>query len=314
MSENILQPRNPVLFFFSRLLILLGMAMVFMLFTMAIGLICSKYLFGVDVFSNPTILNHFETDPNVLNAFRLIQSLYAIGGFLIPALLFPRAIQQWPGQFLNYNRKPSWILFAAALMLMVFSTPLTSWLVQLNEGIKFPASMAEIEAQLKNAEDAAAHMTKAFIHTDSNAGFLLNILIIAIIPAICEEFMFRGAFMRLLMVCIRNKHMAIALTAFVFSAFHGQFYGFIPRFILGLILGYIAFYSNSIWPAVVAHFFNNAVALFAEYFHWNESSIRFIREDYNFPVIVILLSGIITGSLVWWMRNFRNKTEWYNGE
>lgn len=314
MSENTLQPFQPVLYFISKIFILVGMVLIFTFAFMGVGMFLSKYIFGVDVIREPSLLNEFGNNIYVLRSLKLIQVLNTIGGFLLPAILFSRALQQKPNLFIRYAVKPRWTSVIVALLIMLISSPLISALIQWNEAYKFPAAMADLEYKLRATQTAAEELTAAFIKTENMGGLLLNLFIVALLPAVCEEFFFRGAFMRFLMICIKNKHISVMLTALVFSVMHGEFYGLLPRFVLGLFLGYIAWFSGSIWPAVAAHFLNNGLALTASYYHWDQSGIAIFDEHFVFPKYAVVLSAGLTAGLIWWMRIESRKALNYNGE
>lgn len=313
MSDNTLQPANPVLFFISRLFILIGMVLVFTFGFMGIGLFVSRYLFGIDALTNPGLLSDYESNPAVLQTHKLVQGLSTIGGFLLPAMLFPRAIQQWPSVFIRSGSFASPLSYLIALGIMLVSMPLVAQLIQWNEAITFPAAWSDLEQQLMAAQQNAERMTRAFVSGNGNVALFTNLILVALLPAICEEFLFRGALMRFVQFCFHKKHLAVWITAAVFSMVHGEFYGFIPRFVLGLFLGYIALYTNSIWPAVAAHFLNNGLALMILHFHWDES-VYFLSEAYTFPAWLTAVSTVIAFFL--WLvlyRIDRNKHA-FNGE
>jgi membrane protease YdiL (CAAX protease family) len=94
---------------------------------------------------------------------------------------------------------------------------------------------------------------------------ILNLFIIAILPAVGEEFFFRGVLQKILIKLFKSGHVGIWVTAFIFSAIHFQFFGFVPRFILGLIFGYLFFWSGTLWLPVISHFINNAVPVIMAY-------------------------------------------------
>jgi hypothetical protein len=314
MSENTPNPFQPVLFFLSKIFILIGMVLVFTFISMGLAMFISKVIMGVDVFANPSILNEFETNPAVLRTLKLIQIFNTIGGFLLPALLFPRSLGQKAPLFLHTRLFPDWRAFLIAAGILFASMPLISALITWNEAYVFPASFAELEHKLRAAQDSAEHLTRAFIKTDSLSGFLTNLFIVALLPAICEEFFFRGALMRFLMLCMRNKHLVIALTALIFSVLHGEFFGILPRFALGLFLGYMTLYSGSLWPSILAHFLNNGLALLAEYMHFDQSGIEIFSESYVFPIYWVLISAGITVGLIWLMKKTHIKNFYDNGE
>ena len=119
---------------------------------------------------------------------------------------------------------------------------------------------------MKNTEEMAAELTEAFLKVDGVSGLVFNLFMIAFLPAIGEEFFFRGVVQRIFTRMTRNHHSGIWISAILFSAIHMQFYGFLPRMLLGVLFGYLLVWSGTIWLPVVAHFFNNAFAVIAMYF------------------------------------------------
>ena len=190
-----------------------------------------------------------------------MQGFVQIGVMLIPALVFAYFYDKTPFKTLKINKiTPSWrILVAIALPFTLL--PLAGILAEWNEAVKFPAFLASLEQCLRNMENAAAEMTKVFLHAETGWGLLLNLLIIAIIPAFSEEFLFRGVIQNIFKRWFSNVHWAVIVTALVFSAVHGQFFGFLPRFVLGLMLGYLFVTMRSIWAPIIAHFVNNGAAV-----------------------------------------------------
>jgi hypothetical protein len=114
--------------------------------------------------------------------------------------------------------------------------------------------------------------------TRSVWGLVVNLLMIGVLAAVGEELIFRGLLQKLLTEMIRNAHVAILITAILFSAFHFQFFSFIPRFILGIILGYLMLMGRSIWFPVVAHFINNAMGIFYYFFYAKGSADDMLEE------------------------------------
>jgi membrane protease YdiL (CAAX protease family) len=197
---------------------------------------------------------------NVRIFLKWMQGFLQIGLMLIPALIFACFYDKKPFKILKINNiKPYWRI-GVAIALPFTLLPLTGMLAEWNDVMKFPDFLASLEQYLRNMENAAAEMTKVFLHAETGWGLLLNILIIAVIPAISEEFLFRGVVQNILKQWFRNVHWAVIVTALVFSAVHGQFFGFLPRFVLGLMLGYLFVTMRSIWAPVIAHFVNNGTA------------------------------------------------------
>jgi membrane protease YdiL (CAAX protease family) len=197
---------------------------------------------------------------NVRLFLKWMQGFVQIGAMLIPALIFAYFYENQPFKILKINKiMPSWRIWIAVALPFTL-LPLVGMLAEWNDAVKFPVSLASLEQYLRNMENAAAEMTKVFLHAETGWGLLLNILIIAVIPAISEEFLFRGVVQNVLKRWFRNVHWAVIVAALVFSAVHGQFFGFLPRFVLGLMLGYLFVMMRSIWAPVIAHFVNNGTA------------------------------------------------------
>jgi membrane protease YdiL (CAAX protease family) len=158
-----------------------------------------------------------------------------------------------------YGIKPASIsLIAFAILTVILFIPLVSALHEWNQSLQLPQFFAALESYLKELESQAETLTKAFLTTDSWGGLLYTLLIIAVIPALGEELLFRGALQTELQRWFRNGHLAVWLAAAIFSFIHFQFYGFLPRMVMGAVLGYLYLYSNNLWLPIAGHFANNA--------------------------------------------------------
>ena len=150
--------------------------------------------------------------------------------------------------------------------ILAFCTfPVTRLAGQLNSGMVLPDWLSGVEQWMKDKEDYANHLMDLIMTPETFSGMWLNILIIAALPAIGEELIFRGVFQKIFHNLFRSGHLSVWVTSFLFSAIHFQFYGFLPRFILGLIFGYLFLWSRNLWLPVIAHFINNAVPTVGAY-------------------------------------------------
>lgn len=298
MSEIPSYPLNRWWYFISRLFIIGGM----MLFFSSVAYILSAYvcnwLFGINLIEQPGLVNQFESNPNVLKTVKLLQVVLTIGMMVVPALLFPKAIERKPASFLQLTTAFKPIHLGLGLLTVIAATPMVSWMVEVNAQLSFPPSLADWEASLKTSEELAAQLTKAFVSGTTYTDLALNLIIVAIVPAIAEELLFRGAIQQFVRLVFGNIHVAIMVTAIMFSAFHGQIYGFLPRFALGILLGYLFTYSGSIWPAIVAHFFNNALSVCISYFDWDEQTSSILSETYHFNSIWVTTSVAVCTLIV----------------
>jgi hypothetical protein len=139
--------------------------------------------------------------------------------------------------------------------------PLINLLANFNSQIQFPDWMSSVEHSFKQAEETAEKQTIAFMSTKTQWGLALNIFMVGVLPAIGEELMFRGILQKLFTNITRNAHWGIIISSFIFSAIHLQFYGFFPRWLLGMLFGYMLFWSGSMWAPMLAHFLNNSLAV-----------------------------------------------------
>ncbi|MBC7384139.1 MAG: CPBP family intramembrane metalloprotease [Bacteroidia bacterium] len=288
-------------FFLSRLLILIGMVIFFTFTGAALGYMAVKLFYRVD----PGIMNLAglnKENPEIISALKLFQSIAVSVMFLMPAFLFPAAAKSKVGSFLKLKNPTPYFSWPVAILLMIICIPFVSWLYQINQGLKLPASWSSFESEIRQMEDKAAELTKVFVEASSIGMLLLNILVVAVIPAICEEFFFRGVVQNFIKLCFYNEIVAIILAALIFSGFHGQYYGFLPRFFLGIILGYIYATSGNIWVSVLAHFFNNAFAVTIMYVSKFYPTVSIFKDEYVFPLPISLLSGVMVIGVIWWYR------------
>ncbi len=198
-----------------------------------------------------------------------LQFLQTVGTFLIPPILcgWIWSENHRPAEWLRLNRRTDGLLFLLAIGIMICAIPAINLLADLNGRIELPESLGFIEQKMKQMEETAAALTAKFLQADNLGELLLNIGLMALLPALAEEFSFRGTLQQIL----GNKHTAIWVTAFIFSAIHMQFYGFIPRMLMGAMFGYIFVWTGSLWIPIVMHFTNNGLAVIA-YYIWGENS------------------------------------------
>ena len=157
---------------------------------------------------------------------------------------------------------------AIAILFAVAALPMISLLAEWNKGMELPQFLASIEEMMREMEESSKVLTERFLNTTSEWMLFVNLLVMALLPAVCEEMMFRGWLQRALGQSV-DYHTAIWVSAIVFSAIHFQFYGFIPRMLIGAALGYLYYYTGSLWAPIVAHFTNNAAAVVTAFLSYN---------------------------------------------
>ncbi|MDX2189620.1 MAG: CPBP family intramembrane glutamic endopeptidase [Bacteroidota bacterium] len=244
---------------FILLLLLLGFFVAGLFIGQFVALVALYPFLGNSVLELGSILNNISNYPEYRNVILLIQGLTSG----ISMILFPYLFN------LFYYKKriyvgfgyPSDIYYLSTVLIVICAIPAISWIADMNMQMSLPESFSWIESWAKNKEEELKMLTEYITQFNSTLQFLFGLLVIAIIPAVGEELLFRGMIQNLLNDWWRNKHVAIWVTAIIFSAIHFQFYGFLPRMLLGALLGYLFVWTNNLMIPILAHFTNNGFTL-----------------------------------------------------
>ena len=224
-----------------------------------------------------------------------MQLFTSVGLFIVPPLLFTYLTLFQLQLKQNLNRQA--VLLAIAIMLIV--TPFVAYLMQWNQALILPEFLEGVQMWMEASEQKAMQITEAFLAMSSMEDLFINLFLIALIPAIGEELLFRGVLQQLFAKWTGKIHFAVFVSAFLFSAIHMQFFGFLPRFVLGLILGYMFYWSGSLWLPILAHFTNNALAIiFTYHFVADKVQIGFLNEDIEVNISQALISFLAVALLM----------------
>ena len=272
-----------------KFLFLIGMMLLFALLFGLLGLVIGKFWLHTDLMT----LSGFITDPPNEKARAFVyfyQFFNQLGVFFIPALLLLLFVSNDMGQYLCIKMPPKGISVLLAISVVYVILPFVNYLTEINAGFHLPQALSKVEEWMKSSENQADHVTKMFLSVRSGGGLMLNLFIVAFIPALGEELLFRGLVQRLLAEWTKNVHYGVILAALLFSAMHMQFYGFLPRFALGLVLGYLFVISGNLWLPIIAHFVNNASSVLIYYLHYN-GFIKVKMEDFGATPNVFYIAG-----------------------
>ena len=256
MPQQFLGSASP----FIRFLFLLFLALLSFLVLSIAGTLIAIPLFGVSLTDLGTLPQNLN-NPDAIRLLKYLQFVQSFSLFLIPALLFLLIVRDDGLRSLRLKKFPGMFQILLVVMLMMALVPLNNLLAEWNSNIHLPDFLGNVENWIRNMEEKATRLTEAFLRMDNFGSFLFNLVLIAVLPAIGEELMFRGAIQPLMQSWTRNVHAGIWITAFLFSFFHFQFLGFLPRLLLGAIFGYLFSWSRSLWLPVLAHFVNNGMAV-----------------------------------------------------
>jgi uncharacterized protein len=303
LSHFSLYGKSPLTQLYASVLIILmfGMVIFYLLF------LAGAQAFGVDP-GNLTE-NLLTGTVNANSGFlRYMVISQTISFFIVPAIIISILLK--PAAHIGLmNFKRPLISEVALVVILAFCTfPVTSFTGELNSVIHFPEWLSGVEQWMIEKENNADSMIGKLIVSDTFWIMMLNLLSIAVLPAIGEELIFRGIFQKILYRFFKSGHPSIWITAFLFSVLHFQFFGFLPRFILGLVFGYLFFWSRTLWLPVIAHFINNAVAVFQVYYKGNEY-MNSQTDVTLWKQLVFLPLPLITGGLILWY--FRKKSKIY---
>jgi len=270
------------------------------LFFFIISAVVAIPFFGLESFSS-IVNSSVSMDENNIPFLKYIQVVQSIGLFIIPSLILAYLFGGKVSEYLKTNKTPQFRSAIVAIAIILVSSPMINMLAELNSKMALPEFLSGLENWMRSSEDSANEITQLFLKTDSIWGLLFNIFMIGIIPAIGEELLFRGIIQRIFTDWTKNYHWGIWISAILFSALHLQFYGFIPRAILGAIFGYMLVWSGNLWFPIIAHFVNNLTAVIA-YYLYNGGTITVDPDkigtgsEYQ---IAGIISTIIVALLFW---------------
>lgn len=253
-----------------------------------------------------TLLSNSTTALNI-ESLRLIQIISSFGMFVIASIFFAKLESP---DWINYLgfKKVKLPLILLTIFIMLSMSPVMEFINELNKKMVFPATLKDIELWMRVKEQQMEEATKQFLIMNNASVFMINMLMLAIIPGIGEELIFRACLQKIFTRWTNNYHLAIWITAIIFSAIHFQFYGFIPRMLLGALFGYLLVWSGSIWLPIMAHFLNNAMAVVGAYVLQQQGKSideAFVSDPINMPLIIS--STIAFSFLIWYFHSYTIK-------
>jgi membrane protease YdiL (CAAX protease family) len=271
------------------------------------GLLLAGPLFGIGLKDVITSLSEVD-NPGTIKVLQYFQVIQSFGLFIIPALLAGYFFERSSGRYLRLNNPSRLPIYMVTLVLMFVSLPFINWMVSVNEAMNLPGFLHGLEEWMKTTEEQAAKLTDAFLNMPSFGSLAFNLVMIAMLPAIGEEFLFRGLIQRLLRDWLGNVHVAIFIAAILFSALHMQFYGFLPRMMLGVMFGYLFYWSGSLWVPVFGHFINNGSAVIFAYLA-QHGVMNGDYEDFGATenLYLIILSGMAIAACLIFVHHFKSE-------
>ena len=230
--------------------------------------------------------------PQNTNKVMLMQVLGTLVMMAVPAFVFAKIVAKQPVQYLGFSNKINYLQILLVVAIAFIGLFLSGGLGELNKLIPLSNSL---KLRFEKLEQDYEKQVMIFANMKTFGDYFLSMIMIAILPAIFEELLFRGALQKLLIDWFKTPHIAILVTSIIFSLVHFSFYGFLPRMMLGMVLGYLYFYGKSIWLNILMHFINNGVAITAMFLaiRNNKSATETMKAGFPIWVLIIVLPAMI---------------------
>lgn len=297
------KPRSTERHPFGSLVLLFSLFFACAIFFGILAFVAAILIYDID---SITLLSNSPTALNI-ESLRLIQIISSFGMFVVASMIFAKIESP---DWLNYLgfKRVKLPLILLTIFIMFSMSPMMEFINDLNKKMVFPEALKDVEIWMRIKEQQMEEATKQFLIMNTTSVFLINMLMLAIIPGLGEELIFRACLQKIFIRWTTNYHIAIWITAIIFSAIHFQFYGFIPRMLLGALFGYFLVWSGSIWLPIVAHFLNNAMAVVGAYILQQQGKSideAFVSDPLNMPIIISSTLAFLI--LIWYFHSYTLK-------
>jgi membrane protease YdiL (CAAX protease family) len=300
LTRNLVSDKPPII----SLLLIVGNVLLGSFLGMLLGQAIASSLYEYDLSS---ILKEDTLDPSILKPMMIIQGCGTLVGLILFPIIELKLIERKSiSNFFPSQEKTGLMLLLIAFLGVTFilaMSPLTEW----NMNWEFPDALKHLEAMARESEEAAAKLTRVMTNFGSVEELLMGLIVIAVLPAIGEELVFRGLIQNEFFRGTGRIHISIWASAFIFSAIHFQFFGFVPRLLLGALFGYLYFWSGNLLVPIFAHFFNNAFSVIMYYLY--AEKITDLNPDDNTAIApgFVLVHLVLTLGLLYYIRNHYQK-------
>ncbi len=253
-----------------------------------------------------TALSDIPNHPDLKYAILFSQGIGALIGLILIPWYYLRESEHLS---LNgfFKKESQWVLLLITIFIGVISLgQALSFIVEWNANIHFPDWMSWFDVWARKMEGTAAEITSSLTSNLTPLSFVLTFIVVGIIPAIGEELVFRGLIQSEFQRSFKNPHLAIWITAILFSAIHLEFFGFVPRVLLGAFLGYLFYWSGNLMIPILGHFFNNALIVVAIYLKQLEIITIDLENAKSAPLPIVAIGTILTILILYYLRNYFN--------
>lgn len=249
-----LQSKHPGLQFIILILIIVAS----LIFVYSLGMLIAVPIWGKSILHEAINVTELS-NPEMILYLKYLQFFYQLSLFIIPALIFALLTKTGVGNFFSL-KSPFPVKYAIlAISALFVAMPFINWLTTMNESLHLPDALKSFEQWARLSQDTNKQLLEAFVSTTSIGGLLINIFLMAVVPAFGEEMLFRGTLQKIFGQWFKNSHAAILITSLLFALMHAELFYIYVLFLLGVFLGYLYQWSKNLWLPISIHFVNNSV-------------------------------------------------------
>ena len=291
---------------FTSLLLLVAFVLLGLFVGQFLGLALALPLLGFDMQRVMQVLSNPAALPEARTVLLILQAGGALFGFVLTPLVHQQFIDHTSLPQLLSTRHTEWLPLALVFGLVLAFMPVNAAVMEWNITLDFGPISPAFQEWAFAKEEELRELTEYLTRFESFGGLLIGLLVIAVLPAVGEELVFRGIAQRRFYTLVGNPHLAIWLAAFIFSAIHFQFFGFFPRLLLGALFGYIYYWSGNLWYAIFAHFVNNGFTLVMLYLYQQGSVDMDIESTDSVSWSMAVAALVACGAFLWF---FKQRTD-----
>ncbi|MGK7392953.1 MAG: CPBP family intramembrane glutamic endopeptidase [Candidatus Cyclobacteriaceae bacterium M3_2C_046] len=275
-----------------------------------LGIFITNLFYDFDINELLNIASGTSMEPESRIPVFLIQGFSSLFGFIIAPILYVILVDRLPFSAITYHHERANLqIILLSIFIVIAFMGVNSIIIEWNQEINFPESLREFEQWATEKEEQARNLTTFLTDFNDFGTFILALIVIAVIPAIGEEVLFRGLGQNKLLAIFKNHHVAIWVSAIIFSVIHFQFYGFVPRMLLGALFGYMYFWSGTLLVPIIAHFVNNGFTIFMIFLYNIDLTEYNIEEETDITFVPVIIFFVLTAFLIYYFRSHFRKQE-----
>lgn len=284
-------------------------------FAFSIGIQLLVVILGALTNSNAQDFLRSGGDVTTLNNSRFF--MYALlasstfGTFYLPSVMLQK---REPLRIYFPGQQVDGLFYVLGIAFLFAFSPLMEIIGEWNAHMNLPENLKSVENWMRTQEDASNDLIAKIVMVDNIGLLFLNLIVLAVLPAVAEEYYFRGALMHIFDRLFKNKHITIWVVAIIFSAIHVQFFGFFPRMLLGAFFGYMLVWTNNIWVPIVGHFVNNAMVTIMAFYYTTQGKTFEDLQTYDSYSIFVYLGSFVLAIILGVVFYKKSKSVHNNGE